>query len=226
MSAQIDCPICMDSIEFNKNCVTTECGHCFHASCLMTSVAHNGFGCPYCRTTMAEEVKDDESTEYESVDEDDEDDEDALRGFRFFFNNLNGEEHDQDDVDEEIANEELEQENAAEEQDPNVPSTAFVAQKLREQGVTFEQLVNMICNLDHEEYNEDEAAERFNDELFGKIRIVVSNYQPEQPVVIEEQHHVSSSIAIPESAVVIPAVPQFIDFSAQPKTPVRIMMHV
>jgi hypothetical protein len=232
MSAQIDCPICMDSIEFNKNCVTTECGHCFHASCLMTSVAHNGFGCPYCRTAMAEEVQEDDSTEYESVDGDDEPemfDDDALRGFRFFFNNLNGEEHDEDDVEEEVANEELEQENETEEQDSNVPSTDFVAQKLREQGITFEKLVHMICNLDHEEYAEDEAADRFSDELFGKIRIIVSNYQPEQvasPVVIQEQHHVSSSVVPPEAAVVIPAVPQIIDFSAQPKTPVRIMMHV
>jgi hypothetical protein len=52
-----DCPICMEQIEsFTKNCVTTECGHCFHTSCLMTSVAHNGFGCPYCRTAMAKKV--------------------------------------------------------------------------------------------------------------------------------------------------------------------------
>ena len=56
----IECPICMDQIEEGKNRITTECGHCFHASCLMTNVAHNGFGCPYCRTAMAEEVEDEE----------------------------------------------------------------------------------------------------------------------------------------------------------------------
>ena len=85
MSAPIDCPICMDCIESTtKNCVTTECGHCFHTNCLMQSVAHNGFGCPYCRSTMAEVPEEEESDwSHEEEDEEEEEmfDEDALRGF-------------------------------------------------------------------------------------------------------------------------------------------------
>ena len=86
-----DCPICMDVIEGTKNCVTTDCGHQFHTNCLMKSVAHNGFGCPYCRTVMAEEV-DEEETIYTDDDEEDEEYDDegeelyndyALRGLRF-----------------------------------------------------------------------------------------------------------------------------------------------
>lgn len=182
MSAQSECPICMDAIDLSKNCVTTECGHCFHASCLMTSVAHNGFGCPYCRTVMAEAPSDDESTLYSEDEEEDEEifDDDALRGFRFFFNNIEGEEHDNEDILEE--NEMLEESEEDEENEETdnvpVPTVDFVAEKLREQGVTFEKLVHMICNLDHGEYTEDEVAERFSDELFGKIRIIVSNYTP------------------------------------------------
>ena len=65
-----ECPICMDPIEGAKNSITTECGHAFHATCLMTSVAHNGFGCPYCRTAMAE-VPEEEETEYSDEDDDD-----------------------------------------------------------------------------------------------------------------------------------------------------------
>ena len=81
-----ECPICMDPIETQRNCVTTECGHCFHTNCLMTSVAHNGFNCPYCRTAMAEEPEDDESSIYETDDGEDEMfNDNALRGFRFFF---------------------------------------------------------------------------------------------------------------------------------------------
>ena len=203
MSAQIDCPICMDCIDTSRNCVTTECGHCFHASCLMTSVAHNGFGCPYCRTAMAEEVHEESSDDGEE-DEDEMFDDDALRGFRFFFNNLDGEAHDADDeaVEAEMIEQETEEE---EEPEVNVPTMDFVAQRLREQGVTFEQLVHMICNLDHEEFTEDEQAERFNDELFGKIRIIVSNYQPEQVVVLE--HHHTPGTVIPEGVEVIRAVP-------------------
>ena len=48
-----DCPICYESINPAKNCVTTECGHSFHTSCLLKHTAFNGYGCPYCRTELA-----------------------------------------------------------------------------------------------------------------------------------------------------------------------------
>ena len=51
---QNECPICTDKFVGLNNRVTTECGHTFHCSCLMKHVARNGFGCPYCRATMAE----------------------------------------------------------------------------------------------------------------------------------------------------------------------------
>jgi hypothetical protein len=173
----------------------------------MTSVAHNGFGCPYCRTAMAEEPEQDEQSLWSDEDEEEEMfDDDALRGFRLFFNNIYGENHDEVDIEDEIANEASEQVEE-EEEHINVPTTYFVAQRLKEQGVTFEKLVNMICILDHEEYSDDEAAERFSDELFGKIRIIVSNYTPEQAVVsVREQ---PTPVARPEPEV---------DFAAQPKT--------
>lgn len=55
-----ECPICMDTIDVNVNCVITECGHTFHTKCLLTNVAHNGFGCPYCRTEMIDIDEDEE----------------------------------------------------------------------------------------------------------------------------------------------------------------------
>ena len=181
MSAPIDCPICMDCIESTtKNCVTTECGHCFHTNCLMTSIAHNGFGCPYCRTAMAEEPEEEEENVW--FDEEEMFDDDALRGFRFFWNNLNSEPHDEDDEADESQFEEWAERAAAiqNETDPSIPTTDFVAQKLREKGVTFEQLVKIVCFIEHEEYKDDEAGQRLSDDIFGKIRIIVSNYTPEQ----------------------------------------------
>jgi hypothetical protein len=80
-----ECPICLEEIVGLKNRVTTECGHTFHCRCLLTNVAHNGFGCPFCRTELADEVvdSDDDESEY---DEDeytparyDDDDEEASR---------------------------------------------------------------------------------------------------------------------------------------------------
>jgi hypothetical protein len=180
MSSQTECPICMEEIVLTKNCVTTECGHCFHTNCLMTSVAHNGFACPYCRAAMAQAVNDDDD-EYADDDDDDslynfEDNEDALRGFRFFFNNINSEEPEEADVAAEDVMNAYQQELV--EQQRAIPSIAIVTQKLVEQGVTLEQLVKSLL-LDHEEYESDDSLERTDDELFGKVRIIISNYTPE-----------------------------------------------
>jgi len=184
MPAPIDCPICMDCIESTtKNCVTTECGHCFHTNCLMKSVAHNGFGCPYCRTVMAEQPEEDDDDEDSFWSDEDEDEEEmfndyALRGLRFFFNNLNGEPHDEEDIaEEDQADESISDE---EQVNNNIPSTEIVAQKLREQGVTFEQLVKMICALDHHGYdNHEEEAEEFEEKLHGMVEKIVADYKPE-----------------------------------------------
>lgn len=212
MSAPIDCPICMDCIETtSRNCVTTECGHCFHTNCLMQSVAHNGFGCPYCRSVMAE-VPEEEETDY---DEDEEEEEvfndDALRGFRFFFNNINGEAHDEDDIADEDEAEEWESSafnDEAHNENTSIPSTDFVAQKLKDQGVTFEQIVNMLCGLNHDEFQGlEEPASDFENELYGKVRRILANYTPEQPVPVM-QHLPVESHTIAQTSI---------DFEAQPK---------
>ena len=87
-SENVECPICMECILDTKNKVTTECGHCFHTNCLMTSVAHNGFGCPYCRTAMAEAVDDDDDDGFDDSDwatsNSDEDDDRASKSDIFY----------------------------------------------------------------------------------------------------------------------------------------------
>ena len=186
MSAKIDCPICMDCIEsITKNCVTTECGHCFHTNCLMQNVVHNGFGCPYCRTIMAEEPEEEEES---VVYDDDNDEENVLRGFRFFFNNLSGEEHDADDIreEEQLCDEDDEDAEEDEADDSSViPSTAFVAEKLREQGVTFEHLVKLICETEHDEFEFNEETQDTADKLYGKVRRILANYVPQGGEVTE-----------------------------------------
>ena len=107
----MECPICMECFNSESNCVITECNHSFHANCLMTHVAHNGFGCPCCRSEMAKEPE-------ESVFSDDDDEESlelspansesviwntsnaALRGFRWMFQRCENElqEDDEEDV--------------------------------------------------------------------------------------------------------------------------------
>ena len=218
----MDCPICMDVIEVNKNCVTTECGHCFHANCLMKSIAHNGFGCPYCRSAMAEVPDDEEETVYSDISEDEGEiyDDDALRGLRFFTNNLQGISHDQDDENDEDAYQ-AELNGDEEEQDETIPTTQFVSDKLREQGISYEQLVSLILNRDHEEY-ESETLERLDGDVFGKIRIIVSNYTPEQ-----QNQAVNEPIPVVQAPVVTsaPVANPIETNSAQSKIP-RMITHV
>jgi hypothetical protein len=72
----IECPICMDPIDGNKNSVVTECGHKFHCSCLMKNSCHNGFDCPMCRSAMVEEMEDDDHEDDEEDENDYDDDSD------------------------------------------------------------------------------------------------------------------------------------------------------
>jgi len=169
----------MDNIEINKNCVTTECGHIFHASCLISNIAHNGFGCPYCRTVMAEksesefdEVSDIGSSETPFLSDMYSDY--ALRGLRFFTNNLNDLEHDLQDIS-------MEQHYYNEEGEPQLPkpSAVFIVQKLAEQGITMEYMVKAML-LQHDEYDvEEEEYEDIDNDLFEKLRIIISNYREE-----------------------------------------------
>ena len=92
----MECPICYDTLT-QVNCITTSCGHAFHANCLMKHTAHNGYTCPCCREQMIEEPDEDNESEDEDSLFDDEDDyfyedtitseereEEALQSFRWF----------------------------------------------------------------------------------------------------------------------------------------------
>ena len=157
-----ECPICMDVIDVSKNCVTTECGHKFHTSCLMKNVAFNGFECPYCRSVMAEDDDDD--------DEDEEYEED-------------GEENDEDEDDEDETHENYPLSN----EDP-IPSFEVIFKKLMDKNVTYEQLVKSMMyghlafsfteNCD--EY--EKIAELVNEEIYDTI----VNYKPEQEKLVEK----------------------------------------
>jgi hypothetical protein len=196
----IECPICMDEISGEKNKVTTECGHCFHTSCLMKNVSHNGFGCPYCRDAMAEEPADNNSDEeYDefSVDEEDEEEPDfndnVLRGARWLFQRAEGEEL--DDEEDTV----LDEEEDRDEVEPRAP-VDYIVEKLVQRGVSMSDLVKAILIRDHDEYQFHDEFDRVDDELFGKFRVIISNYQPPEPepepvqVVEELNHHHSSRL--------------------------------
>jgi hypothetical protein len=184
----VDCPICFECIG-EKNNITTECGHQFHASCLMTNVSRNGFGCPCCRTAMAETPEEDDDTDDDDetstlLDEPEEPySDDALRGLRMLTDLLEGNDHDQSDV---VA----EHQYLTGEEGVHIPAPApsreAIVRMLRRQEVTYEHLVAWIL-LDHEEYeNQYDELERFSGDLWGRIRIMIGNQEAWREEVIEE----------------------------------------
>ena len=104
----IECPICLEHIEGNKNIIVTECGHIFHCKCMMTNIIHNGFSCPCCRAKMVEDTNDNIN---DNITDDTDDDtfsfidnlreDDMLRGYRLFNNVINNIDHDFEDIGEE-----------------------------------------------------------------------------------------------------------------------------
>ena len=72
-----ECPICYDCVSNNINTTTTECGHCFHTSCLLKSCSINGFNCPMCRSNMVNNKKNATTT----LEEDDDDELDTEADF-------------------------------------------------------------------------------------------------------------------------------------------------
>jgi hypothetical protein len=185
----VECPICYEEINQLKNCVTTECGHQFHCSCLMQNSAINGFACPMCRSTMATEDEEEEEGEYEEDEEEDVDDDNALASFRMFHQQLAGEEVEEEPF---VEEEEEEIDEVEEEEETIVkPTATFIAAKLLTQGFTMKDLVNCLL-VEHEEYDvELEANDRYSDQMFGKFRQIISNYPREMQEQVEAEQRLA-----------------------------------
>ena len=192
-----ECPICMDVIG-DKNCITTECGHKFHATCMFKNVGHNGFKCPCCRSQMIEDIDDDENDEdYEEESQDEEEEsvyevefegpfsDDSLRGLRLLTNLLEGEEPDQEDVITEYQYLNVESEHFI-----SVIPRQMIEQKIREQGVTYEQLFTWIL-IDHHEFeSQTKELEEFSGNIWEKINKLIVDYR------IEEEHNAQSIVQL------------------------------
>ena len=55
MSTVINCLICHQGIYGTIDRIIAECGHSFHASCLLENIPYNGYECPCCREEEDEE---------------------------------------------------------------------------------------------------------------------------------------------------------------------------
>ena len=170
-----ECPICMDAIEGVCNKVVTECGHAFHCSCLMKNAAHNGFGCPYCRTAMAETPAEDDDEEDDEYDEEESIfDDDILTGFRMFHQRINGEE-----VEEEAPEEWESVAESEEDEEETMPDSVYISQKLVERGITFDDLVkNSLFELHSNFGTYYDSYERRSAEVYGQFRAAITQFRP------------------------------------------------
>jgi len=75
----VECCICYENINKDKNNCVTDCGHAFCLKCLVTSFAHGNNACPCCRTEMIEmpEVEDEDEEESDEDDYSEMDDDNA-----------------------------------------------------------------------------------------------------------------------------------------------------
>jgi Ring finger domain len=192
-NTNLECPICYDEIDQLKNCVTTDCGHIFHCSCLMKNAVNNGFSCPMCRNIMAEELESDTESDTETDNYYDElstnsnqDENNALTSFRMFHQQLDGEEV-------ELEPEPEDEEEHIEEVTMVKPSLEFIAAKLLAQGITMIDLIKCLL-LDHEEYDEFSVEnETKSDQIFGSLRILISNY-PRQSQTEIDRHEKAAEV--------------------------------
>ena len=168
---ETECPICMEIIDLCKNCSTTECGHHFHSNCLMKSIAFNGFGCPYCRFEMVEEIDDSEDEDYENdVDADEQDEGDDEH------------EEDQETLEDDEGYDEGNEEDDEQNSNEELPSFELIQKKFIEKGITYECLVksimfNSMIYHKNENFTEYQKYNTFMEELFFDI---ISKYEPEQ----------------------------------------------
>lgn len=222
MNSQVnECPICFDTIG-DKNNITTECGHKFHASCLMTNVNSNGFNCPCCRSLMVTpDVEDDSDSDSDSdsegsytitsetISSDSEDynlqdNEYVLRGFRFFMNQQENIQHDEEDEADEDDDEEYEADR--EMQISILPTVENITGKIIEKGISMNQLVGAMMSITAEFEIHSDMADSYRD-IWKTINNVIAtemdkNMEAAEPlslVVSQSMEEAPSNLAAIQS---------------------------
>jgi hypothetical protein len=197
-----ECSICMDDMYITQNYTKTDCGHCFHTTCLMSNVSHNGFNCPNCRTKMSNE----HSESYETEDEDSVYENEyiyshqdylqtqqentiihytnqdyIMRGLRFFNNNIDGIQHNYNDlVDEVDYIRECDQfENAKQEFASKLPSLEKITECMIRKNITYTDLIQVILNEQQNVYSNNTDYYNKSCDVFGKIKSIIHNHRIE-----------------------------------------------
>jgi hypothetical protein len=102
---------------------------------------------------------------------------DTLRGLRFFTNIIEGSRHEDADL--------LDEDSSPHEEpafDAPKPTPAQIVERLVANGITMEDMVKVLLfQQEHEEYDDEELVfSEKDDDIFGKMRIIISNWEGER----------------------------------------------
>ena len=167
----------------------------------MKNAAHNGFGCPYCRTVMAEQPEESDSEDSDSDSEEETVfDEDALTSFRMFHQRINEEEvEEQEEDDDDWGTVDSEVEVEGEVLGSAMPDAVYVAEKLLGRGITFEDLVKDALYNAHSNWGDFDEYERRSSEVYGQFRAVITQFSP-PPAPVPTQTTVPQTQTVPLQA--------------------------
>lgn len=184
----------------------------------MQSVAHNGFGCPYCRTVMAEVPEEEESDYGDDEEVESVFGEDALTSFRMFHQQINGEEVEEEPVEEWESFDDDESNSSESEDEPVMPDAAYMVQKLTERGITMEDLMKTILFECHSNYGTVYTEyERRSNEVYGQFRAIITQYNPTSAAQQVIPQQVARPVEEARPAEPQPIAQSSLDFAAQPK---------
>lgn len=151
---QQNCPVCWNSIDFQSNnfCITA-CNHSFHLSCFAKSIACKNYNCPICRALIIE---------HNDV-------------------NMLTRPEEEEDIENEAG-----VENEADQSDISNTETNFITgdilnkleNHLHYSDINYKNLIELICYLEHEEFEDKIEFQIQADFIFGKFRQILNSADP------------------------------------------------
>ena len=149
MESLQNCPVCWNCINVNsKDYCVTECNHIFHLSCFAKNIACQNYNCPICRKPIIESEKNIQENEVYQEEP----------PVELSPPNTDGSENDTSENENEIYRK--------------------IESHLIDNNIHFRSLVELICFLEHEEFESKSEFQKEADYIFGKFRQIINSTDP------------------------------------------------
>ena len=185
-STVMECSICLELINNDVNKIVTECGHHYHANCLLKHTHMNGYGCPLCRSDMVEtesqnDDEEDDDDDYEDDYDDDqmeeieqiEREEYVLRGFRYMYSQIGEEMYEEPDSEEYENRHNTVSSNMEEFQKKAQERTRKIMERVSNiEKLTYEELIMAaLYNINDEPFQEEMSLEHSDKHVMSVLKV-------------------------------------------------------